>query len=103
MEARRLSAKPERRSPPPDVREALTRLPAVDEAVRVLSQRDGTLPHWALVEAARAAIDERRRALVTGTLAPASQGEGALDWSQALAQARALLVPSLRPVWPPWR
>jgi L-seryl-tRNA(Ser) seleniumtransferase len=74
-------------------RARLAALPKVDEVLRRPELEGAGLPRWALTDAVRAAIDERRRAILDG-------GDGAVEVAseEVLALARARLRPSLRPV-----
>jgi L-seryl-tRNA(Ser) seleniumtransferase len=75
-------------------RARLASLPKVDEVLRRPELEGSGLPRWALADAVRAAIDERRRAILEG------RDGGAVEVAsdEVLALARALLRPSLRPV-----
>ena len=76
------------RDPAPATAEALRGLPSVERLASAL----GGVPHAVAVEAARAAIEDARRAILAGQTGPAS-----LD-ADARARARAALRPSLRRV-----
>jgi len=78
----------------PEIREALKRLPAVDEVVRALAPSADGLPRWALVEAVRAEIDDLRRRLIDGQGQETQPDPGAVR-----LRARRLLRPSLRPLF----
>jgi L-seryl-tRNA(Ser) seleniumtransferase len=74
-------------------RARLAALPKVDEVLRRPELEASALPRWALADATRAAIDERRRAILDGR-----EGGVEVASEDVLARARALLRPSLRPV-----
>ncbi len=75
-------------------REALRRLPSVDETMRALeAESDAELPRWALLQAVREGVAARRAVLLAGD---AELGE--LDLGELRRRAVALARPSLRPV-----
>src|SRR5688572_13830949 len=74
------------------MRELLAKLPAVHVLADAAASH-GPAPRWAVVEAARRAIADRRAAVLAGTT-----GDAAID-PATVAQAAAVLVrPVLRPV-----
>jgi len=77
-----------------DIQDILKALPSVDEAVRAVEEGlERLTPRWALVEAARAEIDELRSRILGGQdVTPEADGEA------VKARAEALLAPSLHPV-----
>ena len=72
-----------------EIQTRLRGLPQVDELVR---RAAGDEPRWALVEAARRLVAERRKQLISGGDAPE------IDADEVRARARELLRPSLRRV-----
>ena len=68
-------------------------LPKVDDVLRRAEVSASPLPRWALVEAVRREIGERRRALLGGTGVDASVAS-----ADILRRAGELVKPSLRPV-----
>jgi L-seryl-tRNA(Ser) seleniumtransferase len=79
-------------------REALRRLPSVDETMRALAEapaRDGEppAPRWALLQAVREGVAALRASLLAG-----SADHGELDLEGIRRHAAALARPSLRPV-----
>jgi L-seryl-tRNA(Ser) seleniumtransferase len=78
------------RAPGPDLNERLRELPSVEELAAAL-EREGA-PHVPAVEAARAAIDSRRDAIVGG-----ARGEAERLWRDLLDDARAHLADRARP------
>jgi L-seryl-tRNA(Ser) seleniumtransferase len=86
-------------APTAEVREALRKLPSVDEAVRELLARlpeSAEWPRWALTEAVRGEIAELRRRLLESGVEPGAST--APEASAIRRRVRALLAPSLRPV-----
>jgi L-seryl-tRNA(Ser) seleniumtransferase len=74
-------------------RARLASLPKIDELVRRPEIEGAGLPRWALIDAARAAVEERRRALLEGAeVAPEVPSD------ELLSRARRLAAPSLRRV-----
>ena len=87
----------EKSAPSEETRQALRRLPSVDEAVRELLGRlpeTAKWPRWALTEAVRGEIAELRRRLLAGE----PGAETVLEDAAVRRRVAALLAPSLRPV-----
>ncbi len=80
--------------------ERLRALPKIDELLRrpeLVALPEHEVPRWALAQAARALVDQRRQAILGGS--SGSGGESAEVTSAAVERAaRALARPSLRPV-----
>src|SRR5262249_61721961 len=71
----------------------LSELPKVDEVLRRPEIAGASLPRWALLEAVRREIADRRRALLAGT-----EIDPAVPSERVVGRARELVRPSLRPV-----
>jgi L-seryl-tRNA(Ser) seleniumtransferase len=78
-----------------EIREALKRLPAVDEALREVEGGDGDAsPRWSLVQAIRDEIAELRDRILEGRLERTD-----IDAAQVKRRARELIRPSLKPLY----
>src|SRR5688572_31019781 len=75
-------------------RARLQALPKIDDLLRRPELAAADLPRWALLDAARGAVEERRRELLDG----GDEVSAEVRDDEVLARARRLLRPSLRPV-----
>jgi L-seryl-tRNA(Ser) seleniumtransferase len=76
-----------------DVNQLLRRLPKIDEVLKLAPVQAIDLPRWAVVEAVRRAVDERRRAILAGESTAVD-----IDTDEVATLAAALVSPSLRQV-----
>jgi len=76
-----------------EIREALQRLPSVDEALRAL-EGQVEAPRWALVQAVREAVDELRSQILAGRA-----DRAVIEAAGVQRRVELLRLPSLRPVF----
>ena len=76
-----------------DVNQLLRRLPKIDEVLKRAPVQVIDAPRWAVVEAVRRAVDERRRLILAGDSTAVD-----IDAAAVATLALSLVSPSLRPV-----